>query len=56
MSKTIPILVDGKIPANTECPYTQKCDPNKEFCGHKGVEHSVSYSCGFARAFVIFNR
>lgn len=55
MTNTLSILVDGKIPANTPCPYTDRCDPNKEFCHHKGVDHQVPFSCGFARAFEIFS-
>jgi len=47
-------LVNGKIPANTVCPFKSECPyvPLKE-CGHKGVEHKVAYSCGTARLFNI---
>lgn len=49
-------LVNGKIPANTKCPYQAKCVAKQDdTCGHRGVEHPVSYSCGFARAFKIFS-
>ncbi len=45
-------LTQGMIPAHTACPYADKC-PIKSAgeCGHKGVEHSVEYSCGAARLY-----
>ena len=46
-------LVDGKIPANTLCPFKEKCDPKGDFCHHKGTEHQVPFSCAFARGFEI---
>lgn len=47
-------LVNGKIPAGSECPYTKQC-PYKENgeCKHRGVNHTVPYSCGTARLFQI---
>jgi len=49
-------LVDGKIPANTVCPFKEKCDPKGEFCRHMGVDHTTTYSCAFARGFEITNK
>ena len=50
-------LVNGKIPANTECPYQAKCVAKQDgTCGHKGIDHTVPFSCGYARAFKIFGR
>ena len=49
-------LVNGKIPANTECPYSARCVSKQDgTCGHNGVNHPVPYSCGYARAFKIFS-
>ena len=47
-------LVQGKIPVATVCPFRSMCPyaKNKE-CGHKGVDHTVVYSCGAARLFDI---
>lgn len=45
-------LVDGKIPANTECPFEQRCEIKAEgACSHTGVLHSVAFSCAAARSF-----
>lgn len=50
-------LVDGKIPANTACPYRVDCPSAQSFtCGHKGGDHPVPFSCGYARLFEIYNR
>jgi len=50
-------LVNGRIPANTVCPYRDECPSAANGdCGHKGVEHTVAYSCGFARLFNTFQR
>jgi len=47
-------LVDGLIPAHTECPYRTDCgDYGAKCCIQKGVDHTVDFSCGFARAFEI---
>lgn len=49
-------LVNGKIPANTECPYQAKCFAKQDdSCGHNGISHPAPYSCGYARAFKIFS-
>ena len=51
------MLVNGKIPAGTECPYRTICtEAQNGNCGHKGKEHTVPYSCGYARMFKIFER
>lgn len=51
------LLVEGRIPANTVCPFRQECNEAKNGdCGHLGVEHTVAYSCGYARLFNIFTR
>lgn len=47
-------LVQGKIPVGTVCPFRSMCNYAKNNdCGHKGVEHTVAYSCGAARLFNI---
>ena len=47
-------LVQGKIPAFTECFYKAKCQyASNGQCRHKGTEHNVSFSCATARAFKI---
>ena len=47
-------LVEGKIPANTVCPYRESCtEARNGNCGHMGKEHTVPYSCGYARLFKI---
>lgn len=47
-------LVEGKIPANTVCPYRTECtEAQNGNCGHRGTEHTVPYSCGYARLFKI---
>jgi hypothetical protein len=49
-------LVKGKIPANTVCPYHEKCPcPKDKTCGHTGEQHPVPYSCGLARLFDVFD-
>lgn len=50
-------LTEGKIPANTVCPFKSQCpSATDKTCGHTGEAHNVPYSCGFARLFNIFNR
>jgi len=47
-------LVNGSIPANTNCPYKNQCgDYAKNFCIHLGPLHPVPYSCAMARSFEI---
>jgi len=47
-------LVNGLIPAFTDCPYRKECGTyGKEFCFQTGIKHKTSYSCGMARAFDI---
>jgi hypothetical protein len=46
------ILIDGRIPARTPCPFKAACPSiGPGACLHKGTEHAVPFSCGFARAF-----
>jgi hypothetical protein len=50
-------LVQGKIPANTVCPYRSECHyAARDWCAHKGEAHSVPFSCGLARAFALVQR
>lgn len=45
-------LVNGRIPAYTECPYVKVCMTKKENrCHHTGINHSVPYSCATARGY-----
>lgn len=44
-------LVDGKIPPHTPCPFRDKCGAG--ICYHKGTEHTVAFSCAFARGFAM---
>lgn len=51
------VLQQGLIPAHTECPFRADCpEAGNGNCGHVGVEHTVPYSCGYARLFDIFGR
>ena len=50
-------LVDGLIPAHTECPYKSKCAfAIKDACWHKGRFHDVAFSCGAARGWALVER
>jgi hypothetical protein len=50
-------LVEGKISANTECPFRARCPSASDgTCHHKGTAHPVPFSCGFARLFEIFGK
>lgn len=49
-------LVNGRIPPHTPCPFTAQCPSHGNSCGHKGVEHIMAYSCGYARAFDLLQR
>lgn len=45
-------LVDGRIPAYTECPFREKCEiAQANRCNHLGVFHKSEYSCATARGF-----
>ena len=47
-------LVNGRIPVGQECPYKSECtEAQNGHCGHQGVNHTVPYSCGYARLFKI---
>lgn len=50
------MLVNGKIPANTVCPFRAHCGiaANNE-CHHQGLDHNNEFSCGTARAFELIN-
>ncbi len=51
------VLQQGLIPAHTVCPFKEDCpEAQNGDCGHAGVEHTVPYSCGYARLFDIFGR
>lgn len=51
------LLVDGKIPANTVCPWKQQCNTAQDGrCHHQGKEHPGPFSCGKARAFELLAR
>jgi hypothetical protein len=46
------LLVDGNIPAHTECPWYGACSMEAEgTCHHNGIAHTVDFSCGAARGF-----
>jgi hypothetical protein len=50
-------LVQGKIPAFTDCPFRAQCHMGTNGqCGQKGVEHPVPFSCGMARAIALVTR
>lgn len=50
-------LINGRIPPHTPCPYRNQCrDSSNGTCGHTGVEHSVAYSCGYARLFALMEK
>lgn len=50
------MLVDGKIPANTKCPYAAICSIKAEgACRHLGIAHTVPFSCAVARGFQIID-
>jgi hypothetical protein len=51
------VLVNGKIPANKECPFKEECITfQTQKCYHQGVNHPVEFSCGTARAFELLFR
>lgn len=47
-------LVNGKIPVGQACPFKDHCTCHGTSCLHKGVDHKVPFSCGYARAFDMF--
>ena len=55
-------LVNGQIPAGTVCPFKDKCQCDKlsedhpAHCGHHGVNHTVDYSCAWARGWELVER
>lgn len=45
-------LVDGRIPANTPCPFRGRCEvAQSNVCVHQGERHDCAFSCAIARAF-----
>jgi hypothetical protein len=47
-------LVQGKIPAFTDCPYRSQCTMDlHNQCKQTGVTHPVPFSCGMARAIAL---
>ena len=51
----VKVLVEGKIPAFTDCPFRAQCPSGiNGNCKQQGVAHPVPFSCGYARAFEIF--
>ena len=56
-SKRESVLIKGMIPKRTSCPFAEKCHERAAgWCGHKGTEHKVAYSCGLARLFDIVSQ
>lgn len=47
-------LVQGLIPAKTECPFKNECLLVKT-CSHSGAEHPCTFSCASARAHDMFH-
>ena len=46
------LLIDGKIPARTICPFRVKCDSAlADACPHLGYNHEKAFSCAIARSF-----
>ena len=51
------LLVNGKIPPHTECPYRIYCASFRNGnCYHQGARHRVAYSCASARGWAIVRR
>lgn len=51
-------LVNGRIPANTECPFKEGCiysdqHIGESLCKHEGEEHEAVFSCATARSLEI---
>lgn len=45
------LLKQGKIPAGTVCPFRVKChEVARGECKHRGYNHTVEFSCPYARA------
>lgn len=53
-------LVDGRIPAHTECPFKANCFQTNYGmigrCYHEGINHMVPFSCATARSYEIIER
>ena len=57
MEKKPSKLVNGLIPAKTECPFRadQTCPMSRTY-GHRGEEHPQDFSCGAARFWDMMHR
>lgn len=50
-------LVNGNIPAFTDCPYNSSCNvANAGQCRHFGKDHPVPYSCALARLLKVIGK
>lgn len=50
-------LVNGRIPAGTDCPFRARCNiAERGECRHGGKNHKVDFSCGTARLFDITDK
>lgn len=51
------MLVEGKIPAHTVCPFRERCEiAQGGACNHLGQKHNVAFSCAAARGFDLIRR
>jgi len=49
------LLVSGKIPPRTECPFAKSCALRCS-CHHTGILHQVPFSCAAARGYVMLTK
>lgn len=49
------ILIEGKLPAGKHCPFTKECPNGVDLTCNRDKNIQNDYSCGYARAFVMFN-
>lgn len=46
------LLVDGQIPARTECPFVGVCTAKRDnYCRHRGEQHETAFRCLLASSF-----
>lgn len=46
------LLIAGRIPEHTECPFANECPiKHKGDCKHLGIQHPTAFSCASARGF-----
>lgn len=51
------LLVNGRIPANTICPFRSECEiAEGGACNHQGIRHNVTFSCASARGFELVRK